>query len=118
MGPGTSQSQPSSISRAQTRQNTPMASQITAKEWYTRDQILKQGGPVQNVKEARKYLEQNGIVLAEEFNTNKVAEAMLRVSSDSNTENYLTFFGPKHLSKHLAKYFRYFARCLSSNYLR
>jgi hypothetical protein len=38
--------------------------------------------------------------------------------SDPDTENYLTFFGPKHLSKHLAKYFRYFARYLSSNYLR
>jgi hypothetical protein len=38
--------------------------------------------------------------------------------ADCITKNYLTFFGPKHQSKHLAKYLRYFARYLSSKYLR
>jgi hypothetical protein len=40
------------------------------------------------------------------------------VSTCAHTENYLTYFGPKHQSKHLAKYLRYFARYLSSKYLR
>jgi hypothetical protein len=40
------------------------------------------------------------------------------IAKATSTENYLTYFGPKHLSKHLAKYFRYFARYLSSKYLR
>jgi hypothetical protein len=39
-------------------------------------------------------------------------------NSSNNTENYLTYFGPKYQSKHLAKYLRYFARYLSSKYLR
>jgi hypothetical protein len=45
-------------------------------------------------------------------------QTIVQLHRNTLTENYLTFFGPKHLSKHLAKYFRYFARCLSSNYLR
>jgi hypothetical protein len=38
--------------------------------------------------------------------------------TESITKNYLTYFGPKYQSKHLAKYLRYFARYLSSKYLR
>jgi hypothetical protein len=38
--------------------------------------------------------------------------------STANTQNYLTYFGPKYQSKHLAKHLRYFARYLSSKYLR
>jgi hypothetical protein len=39
-------------------------------------------------------------------------------SEGGDTKNYLTYFGPKHQSKQLAKHLRYFARYLSSKYLR
>jgi hypothetical protein len=39
-------------------------------------------------------------------------------SIEGSTQNYLTYFGPKHQSKHLAKHLRYFARYFSSKYLR
>jgi hypothetical protein len=94
MGPEISQSQPSSISRALTRHKTPTGGNTATKEWFSKEQILKQGGPVQNVREARKYLEQNGLGLDDDGNVSKVAEVMLRASSDNSARhgNYLRAF--------------------------
>jgi hypothetical protein len=93
MGPEISQSQPSSVSRALTRHKTPTGGHTT-KEWFSRKQILRQGGPVQNVKEARKYLEQHGIGFEEDGSMSKLAEAMLMASSDNSARhgNYLRAF--------------------------
>jgi hypothetical protein len=43
---------------------------------------------------------------------------LVQCRNNIGTQNYLTYFGPKRQSKHLAKHLRYFARYLSSKYLR
>jgi hypothetical protein len=49
----------------------------------SRDQILKTRGPIQNIKEARTYLEQGSIYLDDGLDTDKLAEAILRASTDT-----------------------------------
>jgi hypothetical protein len=94
MPPGLSQNAALASVRTSTRVSTLTNSQTTIKEWLSRDQILKTGGPVQNVKEARIFLEQGGIFLDDKSNTGKLAEAMLRASTDSSTRatSYLHAF--------------------------
>jgi hypothetical protein len=85
MPPGLSQNAASASVRMLAPVSTPTNSQTTIKEWLSRDQILKTGGLVQNVKEVRTFLEQGGIFLDDESNTSKLAETMLQASTDSST---------------------------------
>jgi hypothetical protein len=94
MGLGPGQSQASASQKISTQNTTPTSTPGTMRDWPTREDILKQGGPVQNDKEARKYLSQNGIALGENLDTNRLAEAMLRAASDNSARhgNYLRAF--------------------------
>jgi hypothetical protein len=91
---GVSQNLASAAPRPTTRTSTPTHSQNTLREWLTREEILKTGGPVMNSKDTQKFLAQNSITFNEGLNMDKMAEALLRALSDNSSRhgNYLCVF--------------------------